>query len=218
MKDGHSSVCRNLTSDTRILVYSEEEIEAWGWKKPGHLGGRAVFTPSRHSVSEVGEDIHLWVVWPDKPQVAGCWVSAPTVQVLSCVQLFATLWTVAHQALLSMGFFRQEYWSGLPYPPPGDLPNQGIESASPMSPVLQTDSSPAEPLRKPHRLQSQEQIQASAEWMRQLSVAMAALKESRWGHRTEGIKDTEYLERGEKEQLFFDGYRRPQIPKEQTPL
>ena len=109
-----------------------------------------------------------------------------------------------------MGFSRQEYWSGLPYPPPGDLPNPGIKSASPMSLVLQADSSPAEPLKKPHRLQRQEQIQASAEWMRQLSVAMAALKESRWGHGTEGIKDTEYLERGEKEQLFFDGYRRPQ--------
>ena len=38
MKDGHSSVCWNLTSDTRILVYSEEEIKVWGWKKPGHLG------------------------------------------------------------------------------------------------------------------------------------------------------------------------------------
>ena len=45
----------------------------------------------------------------------------------SCVQLFATLWTVAHQPPLSMGFSGQEYWSGLPCPPPGDLPNPGIE-------------------------------------------------------------------------------------------
>ena len=97
----------------------------------------------------------------------------------------------------------QEYWSGLPYPPPGDLPNPGIKSASPMSLVLQADSSPAEPLRKPHRLQRQEQIQASAEWMRQLSVAMAALKESRWGHGTEGIKDTEYLEWGRRSSCFL---------------
>ena len=44
----------------------------------------------------------------------------------SCVQLFVTLWTVDHQAPLSMGFSRQEYWSGLPYPPPGDLPDPGI--------------------------------------------------------------------------------------------
>ena len=56
---------------------------------------------------------------------------------LSCVQLFSTLWTVAHQAPLSMGFSRQEYWSGLPFPSPGDLPNPGIE---PWSPVWQTDA------------------------------------------------------------------------------
>ena len=49
----------------------------------------------------------------------------------SHVQLFATLWTVAHWAPLSMGFFRQEYWSGLPCPPPGDLLNPGIEPGSP---------------------------------------------------------------------------------------
>ena len=53
---------------------------------------------------------------------------------LSCfnrVQLFPTLWNVAHQALLSMGFSRQEYWSGLPCPAPVDLPDPGIEPASP---------------------------------------------------------------------------------------
>ena len=44
---------------------------------------------------------------------------------------FATVWTTAHQAFLSMGLFRQEYWSGLPFPPPEDLPNPGIEPASP---------------------------------------------------------------------------------------
>ena len=50
--------------------------------------------------------------------------------------LFATLWTVARQAPLSMGFSRQEYWSGLPCPPPGHLPNPGIQPASLMSPAL----------------------------------------------------------------------------------
>ena len=45
----------------------------------------------------------------------------------SCVRFFATLWTVAGQALLSMGFSRQESWSGLPCPPPGDLPDSGIK-------------------------------------------------------------------------------------------
>ena len=58
------------------------------------------------------------------------------LQPLCCVQLFMTLWTVAHQAPLSMRFLRQEYWSGLPFPPPGDLPNPGLESTSPVSPTL----------------------------------------------------------------------------------
>ena len=53
--------------------------------------------------------------------------------------LFATPWTVACQTLLSMGFSRQEYWSALPFPSPGGLPDPGIE---PMSPALQADSSP----------------------------------------------------------------------------
>ena len=48
----------------------------------------------------------------------------------------ATLCTVAHQAPLSMGFFRQEYWTGLPCPPPGDLPDPGTEPGSPASPAL----------------------------------------------------------------------------------
>ena len=60
-------------------------------------------------------------------------------KVLSCfshVWLFATLWTVTFQAPLSIGFSRQEYWSGLPCPPPGDLPHPGIEPVSLMSPAL----------------------------------------------------------------------------------
>ena len=56
--------------------------------------------------------------------------------VLSHVQLFATPWTITHQAPLSMGFSRQEYWIWLPFPPPGDLPDSRIEPASPGSPVL----------------------------------------------------------------------------------
>ena len=55
---------------------------------------------------------------------------------LSHVQLFASPWTVAHQAPVSMGFPRQEYWSGLPFPPPGDLPDLGIEPMSLISPAL----------------------------------------------------------------------------------
>ena len=64
------------------------------------------------------------------------------------VRLLVTLWTIAHQAPLSMGFSRQEYWSGLPCPPPGDLPNLGIQPKSLTSPAL-VGSLPLAPLGKP---------------------------------------------------------------------
>ena len=71
---------------------------------------------------------------------------------LSCfrrVRLFVTQWTVAHQAPLSVGSSRQEYWSGLPCPPPGDLPDPGIKPASSVVPALADGFFIAEPLRKP---------------------------------------------------------------------
>ena len=61
---------------------------------------------------------------------------------LSHVQLFVTPWTIARQVPLSMGFSRQEYWCGLPFPSPGDLPNPGTEPAPPGTPALQVDSLP----------------------------------------------------------------------------
>ena len=64
------------------------------------------------------------------------------VKLLSRVQLFETPWTVAHQAPPSMGFSRQEYWSGLPFPSPGDLPDPGFELVSSM---LQVEDLPSEP-------------------------------------------------------------------------
>ena len=64
---------------------------------------------------------------------------------LSLVRLFATPWIVANQASLSMGFLRREYWSGLPFPSAGSLPDPGSEIASPVSLALQADSSPTEP-------------------------------------------------------------------------
>ena len=57
-------------------------------------------------------------------------------QLASALSDSASPWTVAHQAPLSMGFSRQEYWSGSPFPPPGDLPNPGIEPLSVISPAL----------------------------------------------------------------------------------
>ena len=69
-------------------------------------------------------------------------VTKRKVKSLSHVRFFATPWTVAYQAPLSMGFSRQEYWSGLPFPSPGDLPYPG---SKPRSPTLQADASPSEP-------------------------------------------------------------------------
>ena len=68
------------------------------------------------------------------------------VKSLSRVRLFAILWTVAHQTPQSMGSSRQEYWSGLPFPSPGDLPDPGIK---PGSPTFQADSLTSEPPGKP---------------------------------------------------------------------
>ena len=72
-------------------------------------------------------------------ELSSCRVSAERVLVLSGIQLFATPWTVACQAPPSMGFSMQEFWRGLPVPPPGNRPNPGIESASLSSLHLQTD-------------------------------------------------------------------------------
>ena len=79
----------------------------------------------------------------------GVWILAvppARARVLSCSVVSYSLWlfwTVAHQVPLSMGFFRQEYWSGLPFPPPGHLPDPGIKPVSPVSPALQANSLPA---------------------------------------------------------------------------
>ena len=75
--------------------------------------------------------------WTLKSVMHACMLSH-----FSHIRLFATLWTVMHQAPLSMEFSRQEYWSGLPCSPPGDLPNPGIEPASPTLLHWQVDSLP----------------------------------------------------------------------------
>ena len=77
------------------------------------------------------------------------------VKLLSRGQLFVTPWTVAYQAPPSIGFSRQEYWSGLPFPSPGDLPNPGIE---PGSSVLQADALWSEPPGKPQDILSKHYI------------------------------------------------------------
>ena len=77
------------------------------------------------------------------------WAEKAKVLVAQWCRLPAIQWTVAHQAPLSMGFSRREYWSGLPVPSLGDLPNSGIKS---WSSALQADSFPSEPPRKHHSL------------------------------------------------------------------
>ena len=88
------------------------------------------------------------------------------VSLLSCfnhAQLFATLWTVACQTPLSMGFSRQEYWSGLPYLPPGDLPNPGIEPMSLMFNLQwEAGSLPIMPPRNPNKCVQFSSVQFSS--------------------------------------------------------
>ena len=74
------------------------------------------------------------------------------VKSLSHVRLLATPWTVAYQAPLSMGFSRQEYWSGLPFPSSGDLPDPGIK---PRCPALQADALTSEPISGAEKIRKQ---------------------------------------------------------------
>ena len=95
---------------------------------------------SEDSISERDHTLQVTICDPNK--IIFC-------AVLSGVWLFETPWTIAHQALCPWGFSRQEYWSGLPCPPPGDRPNPWIESRSP---TLQADSFPSEPPGKPKNI------------------------------------------------------------------
>ena len=83
------------------------------------------------------------------------------VKSLGRVQLFATLWTVAYQAPPSMGFSRQEYWSGLPFLLTGDLLNPGIK---PGSPTLSADTLPSKPPGKPRRKLDHKKSWAPKDW------------------------------------------------------
>ena len=87
------------------------------------------------------------------------------VKLLSHVQLFATPWTVAYQALLSVEFSKQEYWSGLPFPSLGDLSDPGIE---PRSPTLKVDTLPSEPPGKP-------ELRAIRLWEKHLQACSSVL-------------------------------------------
>ena len=135
-----------------ILVCSSEDCLGWGgeqWQGP----------TSKHLAKFHLEKILVLII-----SMATKWFRFQTLLQLpylyalcllshsSRVQLLATLWTVAHQAPLSLGFSRQEYWSRLPCPPPWDLPNKRTEPTSPPSPDLQAGSLPIEPPGKRYQL------------------------------------------------------------------
>ena len=104
-----------------------QEREKWKWSRsvmsdsswPHGLQPTRLLCPWGFPGKSTGVGCHLPILW--------------VLNRFSCVWLSATLWIVSHQASLSMGFSRQEYWSGLPRPPPGDLPDSGIEPTSPAS-------------------------------------------------------------------------------------
>ena len=100
--------------------------------------------PALRMVLVLASEAHTLAVPEGALSFQGNWITweSPFIDIYS----FEITWTVAYQAPLSMEFSRQEYWSGLPFPSPGNLPNPGIK---PGSPALQADSLPSEPPRKP---------------------------------------------------------------------
>ena len=122
--------------------------------------------PPTHTAASSHNDKHLTSCWQQNGQKCGPPRPHADASALCCehsvtsalaavkvsdtspsrVRLVAIPWPVVYQASLSMGFSRQEYWSGLPFPSPGDLPDPGIK---PRSPALQADALPSEPPGKP---------------------------------------------------------------------
>ena len=128
----NSEICGNQPRPEQLLIKEEikREIKI-SWEKKGR----------KHSISNL--------MACNKSKCKREVLCACMLHSFSHVQLFATLQTVACQAPLSMGFSRKEFWSGLPCPPPGYLPNPGIEPTSLASPELQADSLPTELPAKP---------------------------------------------------------------------
>ena len=152
-----------------------QTLNAWASEYPQQLVGERPDEPSPSAEWGVANGPELEPKWPRGPKRDYCqlWFSnvlwnvrcevnirralgAPhcrfpgflwsEVKSFSSVWPFTSPWTVAHKAPPSMEFSRQEYWSGLPFPSPGDLPNPGIE---PRSPALQADALTSEPPGKP---------------------------------------------------------------------
>ena len=130
----HCYTCWCILSFQVLTVYLQHQLDH-----------SSTNTPCEHLICTQHHDSH-WRCKQKRQKFLPTWRfrsnGESEVKLLSCVQLFVTPWTVAHQAPLSMGFSRQECWSGLPFPSPGDFPSPGIETGSP---ALQTDALPSEP-------------------------------------------------------------------------
>ena len=124
------------------IPWTEEPggLQSMGWQRLRHDWATSPFT---HTLEwSWGSDLRSYF-FPLNPQIRkqNCLKTGVCLS-FSLVWLFVTPWTIACQTPLSVGFSRQEYWSGLSFPSPGGLPNPGIE---PGSPTLQADSLPSEP-------------------------------------------------------------------------
>ena len=119
--------------EVETLGGHEGDVPSWMGYSALIKGPQGIVLLSFCPVKSQQEDSCLWT--KKQALVCRCMLSC-----FSRVQLFVTLWTVAHQAPLSMRLFRKEYWNGWLRPPPRSLPNPGIEPMSPASPALQADS------------------------------------------------------------------------------
>ena len=127
----------------RISCISLHSWSCWGqprWNVCGHSQRGPLFTrPQTCTAQPSGFQLtspRLWKLLQSCVMSVAFYTEIVCMRTLSGVWLFVTLWTVARQAPLSMGFPRQEYWSGMPFCPPGDLANPGIEPISVLSPAL----------------------------------------------------------------------------------
>ena len=102
-----------------VRLHATHKLARWPWRVTVGIKWHHTSSAPRALPDTCRDHVHMWVL--------SCF---------SCVQLLSTPWTVAHQAPLSMELSRQEHWSGLPWPPPGDIPNPGIKPMSPTSPAL----------------------------------------------------------------------------------
>ena len=130
-----------LHGSTYMWIFFSSKYFSAAWSAIGWIGMQSHGNRGTTNI----EATPWWVKAPTPTLLRVNCVSVLCVCMLSgfhCVWLLVIVWTVAHQASLSMGFSRQEYWSGLPFTSPGDLPDPGIERRSPSASALQGDSLP----------------------------------------------------------------------------